>query len=141
MSPSPTYTVTVPVRFSDLDVFGHVNHTSYLAFCEEHRTAFFECWKAECGSNPLDCGFVVAAVQGEFRAALGPEIRNVEVAMTVRRIGTTSIDVAYDIRNQADTCATVAYTLVFVEPGYQPRPVTSREREFLSKFLDTSRHE
>ena len=141
MSRGSAFTVTVPVRFSDLDVFGHVNHTSYLAFCEEHRTAFFDRWTTECGTNPLDGGFVVAAVHGDFRATLGPEIRSVEVAMTVRRIGTTSMNIEYDVRSQAVSCAVIAYTLVFVAPGYQPRPLNPGEREFLSMFLDPSQHE
>ena len=30
-------TLRVPIRFSDIDAFNHVNHTRYLSYCEDHR--------------------------------------------------------------------------------------------------------
>ncbi|WP_339510147.1 acyl-CoA thioesterase [Pseudomonas sp. RL_15y_Pfl2_60] len=37
------HTALIPVRWGDMDSYGHVNNTLYLQYLEEARVAWFEC--------------------------------------------------------------------------------------------------
>lgn len=36
-NPTPQFTCSIPLRWGDMDAFGHVNNTLYLRYCEEAR--------------------------------------------------------------------------------------------------------
>lgn len=134
--PAQPFVAGVAVRFRDVDMFGHVNHAEYLAFCEEHRTAFFDLWEHESGIQPLDAGFVVAQVSADFLAPLGRQARTVEVLMSVVSVGRTSMSLRYRIRGGEVDCAVVDYTLVMVDESQRPRPISPDERALLARFME-----
>ena len=52
----------IPIRFSDVDAFGHVNHTNFLTYCEDHRRRHVSPMGRECGSFLLDSGFSIVRI-------------------------------------------------------------------------------
>lgn len=59
--------ITVPVRWGDMDAFGHVNNTVYFRFLESSRIAFFERVGTH-GSTPSGVGPILHSTSCRFRA-------------------------------------------------------------------------
>ncbi len=76
----------LPLRFRDLDAYGHVYHAEYLTLLDEARSR----WFAEVGFEGAG-DYVLAHLEIDWLSPLGPEDRAVRVDFAVERVGTTSI--------------------------------------------------
>jgi acyl-CoA thioester hydrolase len=132
---SRKYVALIPIRFSDCDSFGHVNHASYLTYCEDHRTEMFTVMGEECGSWLLKSGFVVVSVSCNYLRFLTLSDRKVEVACSVQNLGESSLRLHYVISSAGNVVADISSTLVLTD-GADPRPKTESERSWLSQFQD-----
>jgi acyl-CoA thioesterase FadM len=122
--------ISAALRFSDLDMFGHVNHARLIGFCEEHRTAMFDLLDGTRRKQWLDGGFVVARVEANFAVPVGRLVRAVDV-VGVLSIGTSSFRMCYTIRAGHEIAAEITEVLVAVESG-KPPPLIEPEREWLA---------
>lgn len=59
--------ISVPVRWGDMDAFGHVNNTVYLRFFESARIAYFERMGIHT-STPEGVGPILHSTSCRFRA-------------------------------------------------------------------------
>jgi acyl-CoA thioester hydrolase len=128
------------VRFSDVDVYGHVNNVNYFEFYQEARIAFLlsladQPYEAESAMRQ-----VVARIDVDYRRPIlfRPEPYAVETWVT--RIGTSSYDLAsriVDVPGEAGTVYSEAdVRLVAFDLGTQrSRPLTSTERGRLERVL------
>jgi acyl-CoA thioester hydrolase len=132
------FTAEIPIRFSDIDGFDHVNHTKYLTYCEDHRTIMFTQMGEETGSWLNVSGFSVASLECQYRRPLELADRVVEVRGNVEKIGTSSVQLGYELLANGGVVANVRTTIVLTE-AMRPRPVTSSEREWLMKFIATGK--
>src|SRR5690625_3037440 len=111
-----SFYVTIHVRFSETDMFGHVNNVSPFIYFEEARIEFLK--RAGLFSK-LDHGEgipVVADLQCDFHQQLffDDEIR---LYVKVDHIGTTSFDLHYMALNEQEKiCLTGRGRLVYVDP-------------------------
>lgn len=73
----------VPIRFGDVDKFGHFNHTRVLVLCGEHRTKMFTEIEADIGERRDEFGLVVAGVEADYKQPIGAgaRIADVDVAL------------------------------------------------------------
>jgi len=90
------FDLDVPVRFRDLDGFGHVNNAVFLTFFEQAR---IDCYLRLLGrSGPFEAGaglnFVVARAEIDY---LSPVRSGDVVRISVRpaRVGRSSFDLSY----------------------------------------------
>ncbi len=94
--------VEVPVRFRDLDVFGHVNNAVYLTYCEIGRVEYARrVVDPAAGGAPGDLfPFVVAEASCRF---LAPLVLGQTVVVQVRapRVGSRSFDLEYRLSDLA----------------------------------------
>lgn len=91
--------VTIPVQWGDMDAFGHVNNTRYLAWFESARIALFQrlgvatSATAGAGVGPIlattTCDFVVPVVWPA----------TVNVGTRVTKVGETSVAMEYEVRD------------------------------------------
>lgn len=132
---SKTFIAHIPIRFSDCDQFGHVNHAKYLTYCEDHRSEMFNVMGQECGSWLLQSGFVVVSVSVRYLRPLTLLNHSVEIACTVQGFGESSMRLHYLISSDGDGVADVISTLV-VTDGARPRLITADERSWLSLYLE-----
>jgi len=92
-------TLTMPVRWRDLDAFDHVNNASYLTYLEEARLHWFGQiggpWSSDTAAP------VVAAVHANYRRQLNWPAQLV-VELYCERLGNTSLTIAYRIADAAD---------------------------------------
>ncbi len=88
--------ITVPVRWGDMDAFGHVNNAKYFTYCESARIAYFEAigltgQREAVGEAPAvvsaTCNFLA---QVHYPATL-------EVGVRTVKIGRTSFTLEYGI--------------------------------------------
>ena len=78
----------IPIRWGDMDAFGHVNNVQYLRYLESGRVAYFEDVLQTALISPKTV--ILADIQCAFRQQLHyPAI--VEVASRVSRIGNSSM--------------------------------------------------
>jgi acyl-CoA thioester hydrolase len=96
----------VSVRWSDVDVYGHVNNVAYYSFVD---TAVNGWLRASLGTDPryLDAIGIVAETGCRFLAEIDfPAV--IEVGLAVERIGTSSIVYRFGIFTDADPDADAA---------------------------------
>ncbi|HYO40966.1 MAG TPA: acyl-CoA thioesterase [Nocardioidaceae bacterium] len=129
------------VRFSDVDVYGHVNNVKYFEYYQEARIAFLQ----SLGVDLLDPGtterHVLARVEVDYRRPLLFRPEPYVVETWVHRVGTSSYDLgcriidapggAGDGYSSADV-RLVAFDLATA----RSRPLSEVERRSLRSALD-----
>lgn len=95
-----TYRVEVPLRWSDMDAYGHVNNVQYLRLLEDARVIGFRGWFLD-RPTMLDEGIVVTRHAIEYRAPLTYRAAPVEVDMWVTRVHSAGFDLGYTVRDPA----------------------------------------
>jgi acyl-CoA thioester hydrolase len=79
---------TVPLRWRDLDLLGHLNQAVYHELLEEGRGALFA--RLEEQGFP----FVLAHVELDYRSEVRKDHGHVDVVSRVERVGRTSVTIA-----------------------------------------------
>ena len=110
--------VTLPVRWRDLDMLGHLNQAVYHEFLEEGRSALFD--RVAFGDG---FSFVLARVELDYRSEVRRDHGSVEVIARVARIGTSSITVENDV---VLPDGTIAATGISVLVAWDARARTKR---------------
>jgi len=123
MSQRP-YRVDVPLRWSDMDAYGHVNNVQLLRLLEDARVIAFEQWFGQDRSL-LKEGVLVARHEIEYLAPLDFRHAPISVDMWVTNISGASFDLAYEVRDPEEVGTTlyaraetalVAYDFATVSP-------------------------
>ena len=96
-----SFETTVPVRYRDLDTYGHVNNANYATFLEEGRIAYF---REVLDLGLQSRGMVIASLSIDFETPV--EADEVTVGLGITRIGTSSFDFEYELEADGRTVAT-----------------------------------
>lgn len=131
----PPYSVRVPIRFSDVDAFGVVNHARYLTYCEDSRTSFFALMRKRIGGKALRNGVTIATLECDYLRPLRLDVREVVVSCRVESLGRSSFGLVYEIRAGRALAAAVRAVLVATNAEGASRPLTRPERAFLETFM------
>jgi acyl-CoA thioester hydrolase len=95
----PLASLSIPVRWRDLDAFDHVNNATYLTYLEEARLHWFAQidgdWKTDTVAP------VVAAINANYRRQLGWPA-SIVVELNSERLGNTSLTIAFRIVDERD---------------------------------------
>ncbi len=125
--------VKIPIRWRDVDAYGHVNNAVFLNYLEEARDRLVE---SLFGAEAWD--FVIARVAIDFRSELRQEDREVIVRCGVTSFGTSSVQTrelvhAIDGRLSAEAESVI----VARDPrAGRSRPLTEAERTILQGAID-----
>jgi len=91
------HTSRIPVRWGDMDAFGHVNNTVYFRYAEQTRIE----WLEKLGINDIvnaDSGPVIINASCTFlKPIVYPEI--VDVATMIGKPGRSSLPTYFEIRS------------------------------------------
>ncbi len=96
-----------PVRFSDLDGFGHVNNAVFSTYLEQARLAWFG---EEDGPMPLR-DVILARTEIDFRSPV-VHGETVEIGVRPTRVGTKSFELEYELRSAGRVVAEAKSVLV-----------------------------
>jgi acyl-CoA thioester hydrolase len=103
------YRVEVPLRWSDMDAYGHVNNVQFLRLLEDARVVGLREWyPAE--TSLLGDGIVVSRHAIEYRAPLTYRPEPVEVDMWVTAVHGAGFDLGYVVRDP-DRVGPVVYAV------------------------------
>jgi len=107
------------LRFSDIDMLGHVNNVAYAALIESGRIAFFR----EGLGAPLPPGAltVMVRIEIDYRAELHYPA-TVHIGSTLMRIGRTSLVIGSSVF-RGDLCAATSVTTLVLIDSKTRRPV------------------
>ena len=94
VQPAQPYAVDVPLRWSDMDAYAHINNVQFLRLLEDARVIGFRDWFGQDRSL-VDEGVLVARHEIEYRRPLGFRHEPVRIQMWVSRIGGAGFDVGY----------------------------------------------
>ena len=93
---SSAYVVDVPLRWSDMDAYAHINNVQFLRLLEDARVIAFADWFGQDRSL-LDEGVLVARHEIEYLAPLTFRRHPVPIRLWTMRITPASFDVGYEV--------------------------------------------
>ncbi|WP_327175862.1 acyl-CoA thioesterase [Streptomyces sp. NBC_01335] len=126
-----------PLRWSDMDAFGHVNNVVFLRYLEEARVDFMFRLAPGDGSPSFAGGSVVARHEIDYLRPLVHRHAPVTVESWVTKLGAASLTIAYEIKD-ADLVYVRASTVVVpynLEEG-RPRRISAEEKLFLQEYME-----
>lgn len=131
------YTVQVPMRWSDMDAYGHVNNVVHLQYFEMARVAlFFELASLEERTG-LRRGTVVAAHDIRYLLPVVYSSRPLDVQIWVSAVRAASFTCHYEVFDHERLAVTGSTLLVPFDFGLgRPRRLSADEREFLARWTD-----
>lgn len=131
------YVAMVRPRWSDMDVFGHVNHASLVTLLEEARVPLlFDGAEAE-GLSEFAKGIVVVRLEVDYRTPIVVDGRDVRVEITLSQLRHASFTLDYRVRTgpgEDDGLAATARTALapYDVTSSRPRRLTPGERAYLA---------
>ncbi|GIL27639.1 acyl-CoA thioesterase [Actinocatenispora comari] len=130
------YSYDCPVRWSDLDAFGHVNNARFLTLYEEARAALmFLAARAE-GLTTLEAGTVIARHEVDYLRPVdfGEPVR---IELWLAEIRNASFRVSYELFDAGRLASRATSVLVPYDlAAGRPRRLSTAEREFLSRWTE-----
>ncbi|MEU9922196.1 acyl-CoA thioesterase [Streptomyces griseoluteus] len=126
-----------PLRWADMDAYGHVNNVVFLRYLEEARIDFL--FRPD---KDFQQGSVVARHEIDYKRQLVHRHHPVDVELWITEIRAASFTITYEVKD-ADTVYVRASTVVvpFDFEAQRPRRITAEEREFLREYRDESAEE
>jgi acyl-CoA thioester hydrolase len=122
-------------RFSDVDVYGHVNNVKYFEYYQEARLAFL----TSLGRAEDEDRFavVVARVDVDYRRPILFRTEPYVVESWVTRVGRSSFGLAAQIKDGDTVLSQAEAVLVTFDLASQTaRPLTESERDRLAAVLE-----
>ncbi|MFI0908716.1 acyl-CoA thioesterase [Streptomyces sioyaensis] len=131
-----------PLRWSDMDAFGHVNNAVFVRYLEEARIDFMHRLAPGDGSPSFTGGSVVARHEIDYVRPLVHRHAPVTVELWVTKISAASMTVGYEVKDE-DTLYLRASTVVvpFDFTEERPRRLTAEEKTILKEYLDDAAHQ
>lgn len=127
-----SFYIPIKIRFSETDMFGHVNNVSPFIYFEEARIEFFKktgLFKSVTGNESIP---IVADLQCDYHEQIffGETI---QMYVKTNKIGNSSLDVHYmALNNKGNVCLTGRGSMVNVDiKSGKPLPLTVEEKNRL----------
>ncbi|MFF7975645.1 thioesterase family protein [Streptomyces sp. NPDC007905] len=126
-----------PLRWSDMDAYGHVNNAVFIRYLEEARINFL--FRPD---KEFQQGSVVARHEIDYKRQLVHRHHPVDIELWVTEIRAASFTITYEVKDE-DVVYVRASTVVvpFDFEAQRPRRITEEEREFLQEYRDDAAEE
>ncbi|MEU2776124.1 thioesterase family protein [Streptomyces sp. NPDC007162] len=126
-----------PLRWSDMDAYGHVNNAVFVRYLEEARIDWL--FRPD---KEFKQGSVVARHEIDYKRQLVHRHHPVDIELWVTEIRAASFTVTYEVKDD-DVVYVRASTVVvpFDFESGRPRRLTAEERDFLTEYRDDDKEE
>jgi acyl-CoA thioester hydrolase len=132
------FSTDVAVRWSDMDVYGHVNNARVVTLLEEARIELLFGEGARRGAGALASGVVVVELAVRYRQPLVYSATPVRVRLWVSELRAASFALDYAIAAGEGDAVTASTRLApYDTEARRPRLLMAVEREFLAAFRPT----
>jgi acyl-CoA thioester hydrolase len=129
--------VRVPMRWSDMDAYGHVNNVVYLQYFEMARVDLFFDRASLEERTGLRQGTVVAAHEIRYQRPVVYSSRPLDVQIWVSAIRAAAFTCHYEVFDHEHLAVTGSTLLVPFDFSIdRPRRLTPGEREYLTRYVD-----
>ncbi|MFD3928062.1 acyl-CoA thioesterase [Streptomyces sp. NPDC058614] len=121
-----------PLRWADMDAYGHINNVVFLRYLEEARIDFL--FRPE---KNFKQGSVVARHEIDYKRQLVHRHAPVEIELWITEIRAASFTITYEVKDPDQVYVRAATVIVpFDFEAQRPRRLTAEEREFLAEYRD-----
>jgi acyl-CoA thioester hydrolase len=124
-----------PVRWSDMDAYGHINNVRFLTYYEEARVALMFTGARDAGVTSLEAGIVISRHEVDYLRPVdyGTPVR---IEMWIEEIRPSRFTVAYELFAAAALASRARSVCVpFDLSAQRPRRLADAEREYLLPWL------
>ena len=126
--------IPVQLRWRDMDMLGHLNQSVYHELLEEGRAAVMTELVRRAGNGHMHGAYVLAHVDLDYHAEVRKDHGEVEIVVSVGRVGTSSFRMHHEVRLPDGTVAASGESVMV---GWDPvtrgkRTLTDAERSALS---------
>ncbi|MFJ5529095.1 acyl-CoA thioesterase [Streptomyces sp. NPDC093261] len=126
------YLYRCPLRWADMDAYGHVNNAVFLRYLEEARIDFLR-----RPDKQFQQGSVVARHEIDYKRQLVHRHEPVDIELWVTEVKAASFTIAYEVKDPDEIYVRASTVVVpFDFERQRPRRITAEEREFLQEYLD-----
>jgi acyl-CoA thioester hydrolase len=132
------YVAPVPVRWSDIDMYQHINHATMVTILEEARVLFLQ---EPFAADITTIGLLIADVRVTYRGQLRLTDSPLQVTIWTKRVRTVDFTLGYDVRSvnadPASKPAVIAETQLAAVHIEEQRLVrlSPHHREYLQRWL------
>jgi acyl-CoA thioester hydrolase len=121
--------VSVQLRWRDMDMLGHLNQSVYHELLEEGRAALIWELLRRVGTDHAHGAYVLAHVDLDYRAEVRKDHGQVEIVVGVGRVGRSSFRLHHEVRLPDGTLAASGETVMVAwDPTTRSkRPLSERE--------------
>ena len=133
------YTYSCPMRWSDMDAYGHVNNVQFLTYLEEARIDMLHglIERAKERDGAMSAGMLVASSSIEYRRPLVHRTAPVPITLWVSRVGGAFFDLSHEVADPDVVYARATSRIVPYDFRVErPRRLTADEKEFLQGHLE-----
>jgi acyl-CoA thioester hydrolase len=125
-----------PLRWSDMDAYGHVNNARFLTLYEEARVALFFTGAREMGLTSFEDGIVISRHEVDYLRPVdyGDPVR---IELWVSEVRPSRFTVSYElIDREAVASRALSVCVPFNLEGQYPRRLSEAERAFLADWVE-----
>jgi acyl-CoA thioester hydrolase len=134
--------VLTPLRWSDMDAYGHVNNVQFLRLLEDARVIAFAARGSDEGGSVVDTGLLVARSEIEYLTPLVYRPTPVAIDLWVTAISSASFDMGYEVLDETGVdgarprvYARAETTLVLYDlVHHRPRRMSEKEQKTLQDW-------
>ncbi|MGO9157623.1 acyl-CoA thioesterase [Mycobacterium sp.] len=90
------FVAPVPVRWSDIDMYQHINHATMVTILEESRVPFLQ---LAFGGKIITTGLLVADVRVTYKSQLRLLDSPLQVTIWVQRLRAVDFTLGYEVRS------------------------------------------
>lgn len=119
------FSTTIPLRFGDFDLYGHVNNVTYFSYLETARVKIFGPIFNELTRNGIF--LLVRRAECDYLRPILPDLEEIIVTIEMLRVGTTSFTLGYRLHDEAGTTYATGMTLMVSFDSHSGRPVAVPE--------------
>jgi acyl-CoA thioester hydrolase len=136
--------VLTPLRWSDMDAYGHVNNVQFLRLMEDARVVALAARGSDEGGSVVDTGLLVARSEIEYLAPLVYRPAPVAIDLWVTSIAGASFGMGYEVVDEADADGRLPQVYARAETelvlydltAQRPRRMSEKERAALHEWQD-----
>lgn len=92
----PGFVASIPVRWSDIDMYQHVNHATMVTILEEARVPFLS---PAFAVDITSVGLLIAEVRVGYKGQLRLLDSPLQVTMWISRLRTVDFTIGYEVRS------------------------------------------
>ena len=134
-----SYRALVALRWSDMDVYRHINNVQIVRLLEEARVQAFAAWDDPNAEPVLERGVLVARTEVEYLRQLDFRLEPIAIDLWVSRLSGATIELGYEVREpegDRDPYARAESTLVMYDlAANRPRRLNAVEIGHMEKWM------